>query len=166
MRTIWVVLALLAACDGGLEPERICPPSLVGICGTLRFRGTVPDSTDNVFMAAYVTFPQSCDDLINNRRPFIPGSVPYTDSVARYSVELDPGTYHWVLAVWKKNGQLTLTPADTAILRVAGFYRVVTDTTQPGIVTIPSGGTVGGIDFVVDFDHLRPATDFVTCTGP
>ncbi len=163
MRTIWVVVALLAACDGGLEPERICPPSLVGLCGTLRFRGTIPDSTDNVFMAAYATFPQTCDDLINNRRPFIPRGVLYTDSVADYSVELDPGTYHWVLAVWKKEGQLTLTPADTALLRVAGFYRAVADTTQPAIVTIPSSGTVGGIDFVVDFDHLRPATDFVTC---
>src|SRR6266566_4983590 len=102
--------AITIACDGGLEPERICPPSLVGLCGTLRFRGTIPDSTDNVFIAAYVTFPQTCNDLINNRRPFIPGSVPYTDSAAAYGVPLSSGTYQWVLAVWKKVGTLTLTP--------------------------------------------------------
>ena len=163
MRKIWFLLAVLAACDGGLEPERICPPTLVGLCGTLRFRGTIPDSTDNVFMAAYATFPQTCNDLINNRKPFIPGSVPYTDSLAQYSVELPPGTYQWVVAVWKKQGRLTVTAADTALLRVAGYYRDPADTAQPATVTIPVGGTAGNVDFVVDFDHLRPATDFVTC---
>ncbi len=157
-------VAVAIACDGGLEPERICPPGLVGLCGTLRFRGTIPDSTNNVFAAAYVTFPQTCNDLINNRQPFIPASVHYTDSIAQYSVELPPATYHWVLAVWKKQGTLTLTPADTALLRVAGYYRDPADTTQFGVVTIPTGGTVGNIDFLVDFDNLRPATDFVTCT--
>jgi hypothetical protein len=165
MRKVWFLLAVLVACGGGLEPERICPPSLVGLCGTLRFRGTIPDSTDNVFIAAYVAFPQTCNDLINNRQPFIPSGVPYNDSIAQYSVELLPGTYHWVLAVWKKTGALTLTPADTALLRVAGSYRDPVDTTQFGIVTIPTGGTAGGIDFRVEFDSLRPATDFVTCTA-
>ena len=70
-----------------------------------------------------------------------------------------------MLAVWKKVGNLTLTPQDTALLRVAGYYRDPADTTQPGIVTIPAGGTVGNIDFRVEFDSLRPATDFVTCTA-
>ncbi|OLC42511.1 MAG: hypothetical protein AUH75_04420 [Gemmatimonadetes bacterium 13_1_40CM_4_65_7] len=96
------------ACDGGLAPEPICARGLVGVCGTIHFRGSVPDSTDNVFVAAYLTFPQTCNDLINNRRPVIPGSVPYTDSAAAYSMTLDPGTYHWVVAVWKKVGMLHL----------------------------------------------------------
>lgn len=165
MRTLWVCLAIVAGCSGGLEPEPICAPTLVGACGTLRFRGTIPDSTDNVFIAAYATFPQTCDDLINDRRPFIPSSVPYTDSVAPYSVELSPGGYEWVLAVWKKVGNLTLSPADTALLRVAGYYRAVADTTLPGAITVPSGASAGDIDFVVDFENLRPATDFVTCTA-
>lgn len=165
MRKAWVWIAVVVACGGGLEPEPICAPTLVGVCGTLRFRGTIPDSTDDVFIAAYDSFPQTCDDLINDRQPFIPGSVPYTDSVADYSVELLPNAYDWVLAVWKKTGNLTLSPADTALLRVAGYYRNAADTTQPGVVTVPSGASAGNVDFVVDFDHLRPATDFVTCTG-
>jgi hypothetical protein len=131
----------------------------------VRFRGTIPDSTDNVFIAAYVTFPQSCTDLINNRRPVIPGSVPYTDSIADYSVALAPDTYHWVVAVWKKVGTLQLSPADTAILRVAGYYRDPADSSRPGSVVVPSGAAVGDVNFVVDFDSLRPATDFVTCTA-
>lgn len=160
-----LLLAAVGGCDKGLEPEPICAPGLVGVCGTLRFRGTIPDSTDNVFVAAYATMPRNCNELIANRQPFIPGSVPYTDSVAPYSVPLLPGQYEWVLAVWKKVGMLTLTPADTALLRVAGYYRDASDTTQRGIVTVPNGAAAGDIDFIVDFDNLRPATDFVTCTA-
>jgi hypothetical protein len=166
MRKVWLLVAFLMACGGGLEPEPICAPSLVGLCGTVRFRGTVPANTENVFIAAYLTFPQTCTDLIGNRQPPIPGSVPFTDSLARYSVPLSSGTYHWVLAVWKKPGTLTLTPADTQYLRVGGYYRNPADSTQPGSVTVPDGASAGDVDFVVDFDRLRPATDFVTCTGP
>ena len=165
MRTILLVALVIAGCGGGLQPEPICAPSLVGLCGTLRFQGTIPDSTDDVFIAAYATFPQTCNDLIANRRPLIPGSVSYTDSVADYSVELPPATYHWVVAVWKKQGSLTLTPADTALLRVAGYYRDPADTTQSGVVTVSNGPAPGDINFVVDFDNLRPATDFVSCTA-
>ena len=167
MRWLCVCLASIwpAACGGGLQPEPICASTLVGACGTLRFRGTIPDSTDNVFIAAYATFPQTCNDLINNRRPLIPGSVPYTDSLADYSVPLDPGAYQWLVAVWKKVGTLMLSPADTALLRVAGYYRDAVDTTQAGVFTVPAGASAGGLDFTVDFDRLRPATDFVNCTA-
>lgn len=165
MRKVCLVIVVLAACGRGLEPEPICAPSLVGLCGTVRFSGTIPDSTDDVFVAAYLSFPQTCNDLIQNRRPVIPGSVPYTDSIAAYSVELTPGAYHWVLAVWKKTGNLTLTAADTALLRVAGYYRDPADSTRPGLVTVPNGAAAGDIDFRVNFDSLRPATDFVTCTA-
>src|SRR3989442_15340103 len=153
------------ACDGGLQPEPICARTLVGLCGTVRFRGAIPANTENVFTAAYLPFPQTCTDLINNRKPLVPGSVPYTDSATAYSVALDPGAYHWVLAVWKKPGPLTLTPADTQYLRVAGYYRNPADSTQPGVVTVPSGAAAGDINFVAHFDSMRPATDFVTCTA-
>src|SRR2546428_9918188 len=153
------------ACDGAPQPEPFGARTLVGLCGAVLFRGAIPANTENVFIAAYLTFPQTCTDLINNRKPLIPGSVPYTDSAAAYSVALDPGTYHWVLAVWKKPGPLTLTPADTQYLRVAGYYRSPADSTQPGVVTVPSGAAAGHINFAPHFDSLRPATDFVTCTA-
>src|SRR5256885_1855992 len=128
-----------AACGGGLAPEPICAPTLIGACGRLDFRGTIPDSTDNVFIAAYVTLPQTCTDLILKRQPFIPSSVPYLGASATYSVALQPGDYLWLLAVWKKAGNLTLSNADTALLRAAGYYRNPADTTQRGIVTVPPG---------------------------
>src|SRR5258708_27979472 len=152
MRKVWFVLVVLAACGRGLEPEPICAPDLVGLCGTLRLRGTVPDSTDAVFIAAYLTFPRTCNDLINNRRPIVPGSVPYTDSAATYSVALDPGTYHWIVAVWKKLGTLTISPRDTALLRVAGYYRNPVDSTQRGVVPISSGPAAGRLHLPLTFD--------------
>jgi len=158
------VVSAALACDAGLEPEPICARGLVGVCGTIRFSGTVPDSTDNVFVAAYTSFPQTCTQLILNRRPFIPSSVPYTDSVSLYSIDLLPDTYEWVLAVWKKVGTLTLTANDTTLLRVAGYFRSPADSTLPGSVTVPNGGVADSVDFRVNFDSLRPATDFVTCT--
>ena len=159
------VLAAAMACDAGLEPEPICARGLIGVCGTIRFSGTIPDSTDNVFVAAYVSFPQTCNDLIFNRQPFIPSSVPYADSMALYSIDLLPDTYEWVLAVWKKVGNLTLSANDTTLLRVAGYYRSPADSTLPGAVTVPSGGVADSVDFRVNFDSLRPATDFVTCSA-
>ncbi len=159
------VLAAALACDAGLEPEPICAQGLIGVCGTIRFSGTVPDSTDDVFVAAYSSFPQTCNQLILNRHPFIPSSVPYTDSLSLYSIELPPDTYEWVLAVWKKLGDLMLTANDTTLLRVAGYYRSPADSTQPGSVTVPTGSVADSIDFKVDFDNLRPATDFVSCTA-
>jgi hypothetical protein len=158
-------LASVLACDAGLEPEPLCARGLIGVCGTIRFSGAIPDSTDDVFVAAYATFPLTCNDLIFDRQPFIPSSVPYTDSAARYSIPLPATRYEWVLAVWKKVGNLTLSAQDTVLLRVAGYYRNPADSTQPGAVTVPSGGAIDSVDFKVNFADLRPATDFVTC-GP
>ena len=47
---------------------------------------------------------------------------------------------------------------------VAGYYRHPADSTQPGAVTVTNGAAVGDVDLKVNFDSLRPATDFVTCT--
>jgi hypothetical protein len=32
-------------------------------------------------------------------------------------------------------------------------------------VTVPNGSAAANINFRVEFDSLRPATDFVTCTA-
>ncbi|MGH7531097.1 MAG: hypothetical protein ACREMN_11995 [Gemmatimonadales bacterium] len=154
-----------AACDGGLAPEPVCARDLIGICGTLRIRGTIPDSTDDLVVVAYPTFPQTCEDLFTFQPPF-PPSVPYTDSLVPYSLPLQPGSYEWVLAVWKKQGMLTFTVADTALLREAGHYRDPVDTMVPGVVTVPPGAAAGGVDFTVDFDAMHPVSDYFTCGTP
>ncbi|MGH7606627.1 MAG: hypothetical protein ACREME_04735, partial [Gemmatimonadales bacterium] len=92
-------------------------------------------------------------------------AVPYTDSIAAYSVPLPPGRYEWVLAVWKKEGMLTFTTADTALLREAGHYRDAADSTRPGAVTVPAGGAAGAVDFRVTFDSLRPVAQSFMCAA-
>jgi hypothetical protein len=159
------VLAAALACDAGLEPEPICARGLVGLCGTIRFRGAIPDSTADVAVVAYATFPQSCSDLFTFR-PLLPPSVPYTDSVAAYSLTLAQGRYEWVVAVWRKTyPPLTFTVADTAVLRAAGHFRDPADTTQPGAVTVTSGPAVGDVNFVVNFDSLRPVSYYFPCSA-
>lgn len=154
-----LVASLAGACDGGLQPQEGCPP---GICGTVMLRGTAPDSTDGVFILAYRTFPQTCAD-IPDFVPFPPPEITLGGTTAKYALGLPDGRYEWIVAAWKKVGPLTLTPADTAILREAGFYRDPADTSQAGAVTVAGTG-VDSIDFVVDLDDLRPITDRLTCT--
>lgn len=177
MRIRAVVVAALAsalaaaalACDGGLEPEPVptaCPRGLVGICGTITFQGTEPPNTEAVYVGAFETFPRSCADLINFRPlPPQPLGRPYAGSTF-YTRSLANGTYEWVLAVWKKPGPLTFTAADTALLREAGHYRDPADPARPGAVVVSGTGTES-IDFVVDFDNLRPVTVYFACApGP
>jgi len=73
------------------------------------------------------------------------------------STATQPGDYT------STSGTLTFTPADTAILREAGYYRDPADTSQPGAVTLAGAG-VDGVDFEVDLDNLHPITDYLTCT--
>lgn len=155
-------------CDGGLEPEPICGRGFVGVCGTLRFTGSVPDATETVFVLAFPRLPQGCEELLTRFppafRPFPPlqYSPPFPET-ATYELPLPPDRYEWVLAVWKKLGGITLTLADTAIFRVAGDYRDPANPAQPAAVIVPSGGAVGGVDFTVDLANLRTVPDVMPC---
>lgn len=147
------------ACDGGLQPEARCPS---GICGTVTLIGAQPESTDAVFVIAYRTFPQTCNDIADFV-PLPPPQLDLTSATPTYALTLPDGRYEWIVAAWKKVGPFTFTPADTAILREAGFYRDSADTSQPGAVTL-AGAAVDGVDFVVDLANLHPITDYLTCT--
>jgi len=153
-------VGLSLGCDGGLEPTPAgCPTSFVGVCGTVTYRGTVPDSTDLIFTVAYDTFPTSSADLFKFK-PKLPPTIPAGGQPFRYSIPLPAGHYEWVVAVWKKIGNLNPdgSNADT-LLRAAGFYRNPADTSQPGVVVVGTGPT-NSIDFVVDFGHMRRICDF------
>src|SRR6266540_7405272 len=62
-----VGLVAAAACNEGLAPTLAptsCPKGFVGICGSVTFRGTLPDSTQGLFVVAYPTFPASIQALL------------------------------------------------------------------------------------------------------
>lgn len=150
--------AVAAACNEGLKPQTVCPAGFQGICGSVTFRGALPESTDVVYVVAYATFPQSQSDLFNFQP--LPPPQMRLDSDARaneqaYALALPNGTYHWVLAAWKKQGALSQQNADS-LLREAGFYKSPADSTRPGVVIV--NGSATGIDFVVDFTNMHPVS--------
>jgi hypothetical protein len=161
MRSPLLVLAftfIALGCNEGLRPvpaPTSCPSGFVGICGTLRFRGTLPDSTEAVYLVAYQTFPQSRNDLFTFV-PFPPQSVSTADSTYFYTLPVANGQYQWVVAVWKKIGAFTpdFSNADS-LLRETGYYRDPADTTKPGVVVVNGVGT-DSIDIVVDFANMHP----------
>ncbi len=156
-----LTLGALLACDGGLAPTPQsggCPPGFTGVCGTVTFRGAVPDSTQVVYVVAYAQFPQTTTDLLT----FTPLSPPVldlpgtpADTITTYRLPLPAGQYEWILAVWKKVGVLTLQNADS-LLREAGYYRDRGNPALPGVVNV-SGG-LDSIDFVVDFGNMHPVS--------
>lgn len=150
---------LVLACDGGLEPEpaTACSAGVVGICGTVRFRGAIPESTDVVYVIAYPSFPQDQSDLFTFQpaAPATPPILALGDTIATYELRVPPGRYEWVLAVWKKIGVLNPATAED-LLRESGFYRDPADTSRAGVVTVAAGGTRDSVDFIVDFDNRHP----------
>lgn len=155
-RSVWCLLTagVALACNEGLQPQF----GFSGIRGTVTFRGTLPESTDVVYVVAYADFPQTQGDLFKFKP--LPPPTLQLDSAARakpqpYVLPLPTGTYHWVLAAWKKVGALSQQNADS-LLREAGYYRNSADTTQAGIVVV--NGTTTGVDFVVDFTNMHPVS--------
>lgn len=145
---------LALACNEGLQPH----VGFNGIRGTVTFRGALPESTDVVFIVAYAAFPQSLNDLTSFQP--VPPPTLLLDSASRarpqpYSLSLPNGTYHWILAAWKKVGPLSQQNADS-LLREAGYYKNPADTTQAGVVVV--NGTATGVDFVVDFTNMHPVS--------
>lgn len=155
---------LATACNQGLAPTAAtarCPGGFIGVCGTVSFRGTLPDSTDAIFIVAYDTFPTAATDLFKFK-PVPPPTIPLGGAPYAYTLSLPTGRYAWIVAVWKKIGVLTAQTAPN-LLEEAGFYRDPADTTKPGVVSVNGTGT-DSIDFVIDFGNLhRICTYFPPC---
>src|SRR2546426_2749348 len=129
-RTALCAALVAFACNEGLQPS-VCP----GICGTVTYQGSLPDSlkdsTAAVLIVAYTTFPQTTADLLHFQ-PAIPAFLDTGGPPRRFVLQVPDGTYEWVLAVWeKKGGPLGAQNADS-LLREVGFYRDGADTTTHG----------------------------------
>jgi len=154
--TTAAALAAALACNGGLQPTPPCGTGFVGVCGTITFRGAVPDSTAGVYVVAYARFPQQPSDLLSYT-PLFPQPLPLPgDSTTPYSVGLPNGRYEWVVAAWRKQGTFDFSKADS-LFKEAGFYKDGADTTThgSGIVIVNNAGTAS-INIVVDFGNMHP----------
>ena len=154
------LVAATLACNGGLQPT----PAVPGIGGVVTYRGTVPDSTQAVYVVAYHTFPHSRDSLFTFQPPVQSlQQLPLGGVTAPYSIPVESGRYEWVVAVWVKQG-FTLANAEST-LRETGYYRDPADTTRAGVVNVLSQ-PVQAIDLVIDFDHMHPPCRYYTPPCP
>lgn len=155
-----LLLLLAPGCDGGLKPEYASTYCAAGVCGTVHFRGAVPDSTEWVRVVVYAAIPESASQLTSFAG--FSDVLPLGTDSAHYScciLPLPAGSYAWVIVVWKKLGALDVSTAPD-LLREIGGYQDPADTTQFGVVAVPSGGGTGGIDMVADYGRMRSISDF------
>ncbi len=120
----------------------------------------MPDSTEWVRVVVYAAIPTSASQLTSFAG--FSDVLPLGVDSARYScciLPLAPGSYAWVIVVWKKLGTLDLTTAPD-LLREIGAYQDPADTTKFGMVAVPAGGGTGGIDMVADYGKMRAISDF------
>src|SRR3989442_5049991 len=105
--------AVALACNEGLHPTT-CP----GICGTVTYHGSLPDSlrdsTAAVLIVAFSTFPQTPADLLHFQPP-VPAFVDTGGPPRRHVLQVTHRAYEWVLAVL---GKKSTTPPRA---RHAGF---------------------------------------------
>ena len=155
-----ICAAVALACNDGLHPTT-CP----GICGTVTYQGSLPDSlrdsTAAVLIVAFSTFPQTPADLLHFQPP-VPASVDTGGPPRRYVLQVPNGTYDWVLAVWVKKSSTPLGAQNAdSLLREVGFYRDAGDTTTHGTGRVHVGvGGADAIDFVIDFTRMRRVCDY------
>jgi len=121
--------------------------------GTVRFEGSWPENTEFVRVAAFETIPQTQQDYFKVKGFTDP--LPFGASEALYHLTLPPGTYRWIIVVWKAKG--------TSLLQMKhiGTYLDPEDPSRPGSVEVPPGGVVTGVDIVASFDSLGVATSSV-----
>jgi len=125
------------------SPDHGLGPTVQGIRGTVRFRGSWPENVLEVRVVASETFPPESFLDISGYSEALP---LLSDSVA-YEIELAPGTYEFVAAACRKS-----TDWDTDCL--LGFHHVEGYPGIPQTVEVRSGGFTGNVDITVDFDDL------------
>ncbi len=118
--------------------------------GTVHFEGAWPANTEFVRVAAFETVPQTQQDYFKVKGFTDP--LPFGADEVAYHLSLPPGTYRWIIVVWKAKG--------TSLLQMKhiGTYLDPQDPSRPGTVEVPPGGVVTGVDIVASFDSLRATT--------
>ncbi len=142
------LLALSVGCSDGLEPV-----AFQGVSGTVRFSGARPDSTDWVRLAVYREVPASTLELFGFAA--FSDSLPLSGDSAAYVLALEPGTYRWLPAVWKRRDA----PLSAEALRVVGWYTGAGPFDAPLAFRVDSGGETAGVDIVADFANLLTADE-------
>lgn len=140
-----------AGCDSGLEPI-----PFEGISGVVALRSAVPDSTDWLRLVVLREMPQSAQDFLDLARltanlAAFTEPLPLEAAEVPFYIQLAPGQYAWLLAVWKRLG-----PLDSTTLREAGtYYGEGGPSAGPASFDVVAGRETARLDLIVDFDEMR-----------
>lgn len=152
-----VLTALGLACyrGHGLSP----PEGTSGIRGNITFVGDWPDSTKEVRLVVLKNYPEGMTDpdslvafvILNLASMSDP--IPMNVDAYAYQLELDPGTYAWVLVVWL--------PEDLfGIKELGAYYADPQNPVLPAPVTVTEGAMLENIDIIADFANILRDTPF------
>lgn len=118
------------------------------ISGSVTFQGDWPENAEEVRVVVYQTYPPASFFLMSGYSDPIPLGV----SAHGYTVSLAPGTYEWVIVVWRPAGKFW--GPDVFPEGYLGMYTSPSDTTRPGQVVVQQAKVSAGINIAVDFAHM------------
>jgi hypothetical protein len=132
-------MALRCEIDKGLGPLTS------GISGTITFRGTWPENTEQILVVASTDFPPQSISQLDMGEP-----LPLNVDSAHYTIYLPPGLYRAIAVVWKEKGY------EWNVNNIIGVYFAGSDSLSPGQVQVPDGAVVKGVNMVANFKRARP----------
>jgi hypothetical protein len=119
------------------------------IQGELTFAGNWPEDTEAVLLGVFAEIPD-LNNIANSLGLLggIPLPITSGGKARAYETSVRNGDYKFIGVFWKGKN------IKWENIRCVGFYPDPVNPTRPGIVSVPPGGTVTGINFVADFATL------------
>ncbi len=116
------------------------------IRGRIHYTGPWPENTEFMAIAAYKRRPQNLLDYLDVAA--INVGLPHNVETYDYRLPTPPGTYGYVVVLWKGRG--------TSLLEFeeVGFYETEPGSGKPGSVTVALGDTLRHVDVFVDFGGI------------
>lgn len=145
MKTLILAVPVLALAALRCEIDKGLGPLTTGITGTITFRGSWPENTEQILVVASTEFPPQGISQLDVGEP-----LPLGVDSARYTIYLPPGLYRAVAVVWKEKGY------EWNVNNIIGVYFVGGDSLSPGQVQVPRGHLVEGVNMVANFKRARP----------
>jgi len=162
----FLVILIFSACYQGHGLDPIAgSEDAAGIRGRIIYEGSWPDSTREVRVAVMKTFPTGISDndslVAFMMNAFNTGQLFFSDTLSKYSetgnfeIQVSPGEYAWVLAVWFPDIPLYLMG-----VKQLGAYVVGGDQFFSPVRVMP-GSFTENINITANLDRARGTEVFI-----
>ena len=161
--SLLLVLFSATSCYKGHGLDPTAPESSSGIQGRVTFKGSWPDSTNQVLVIVSKTYPRgmtSRDSMLafvvqnlTNGNIVIGDTIPKFSDAYNYRVDLQPGLYEWVLVAWFPKDLL-------GVKELGAFYRNPEKQILPSSIEVLPGVVIQGLNIAADFANINRSTPF------